>query len=184
MAVDIRDLGAHDLDAIAELERATNPQPWTRRMFEEELSLPPANRRWLVAESSSPRQLLGFAGMMFTTDAAHLMLVAVDPGATRRGIATQLCLALFDDARHRRVGGVTLEVRNSNHAAVALYERLGMTMKGTRPRYYPDGEGALLFWIDDLADPVIETRHRSLRAQVDRQGELDSRGDVEPEGAS
>ena len=44
-----------------------------------------------------------------------------------------------------------------------------MVVKGTRPRYYPDGEDALLFWIDDLADPEVGARHRTLRAKLDPQ---------------
>lgn len=170
MTIDIRELDEADLDTVAAIEVATNPQPWTRRMFAEELSLPPASRHWLVAESSATRQIAGFAGMMFTPDAAHLMLVAVDTLVARRGIATQLCLALFAETRQRDVAGVTLEVRESNAAAVALYQRLGMVVKGSRPRYYPDGEDALLFWIDDLADPEVEALHLTLRAQVDPQG--------------
>lgn len=162
MMVDIRELTPRDLDAVAAIEQATNPQPWTRRMFAEELSLPPSGRFWLVAEKE--RSVLGFAGMMFTPDAAHLMLVAVDPAATRQRLASRLCLALFDETRRRGVLGVTLEVRVSNTAAVGLYERLGMVVKGTRPRYYPDGEDALLFWIDDLSDPAIGALHERLRA--------------------
>ncbi len=177
MMVHLRELDDGDLDAVAAIETATNPQPWTRRMFAEELSLPPASRHWLVAETVAGEadgsgsvvgsgRVVGFAGMMFAPDAAHLMLVAVDPSVARRGIAIRLCLALFADARRRGAEGVTLEVRASNIAALALYERLGMVATGTRPRYYPDGEDAVLYWIDDLSAPAIEGLHRALSAGV------------------
>lgn len=178
MTVHVRELGPDDLDAVAAIETAANPQPWSRRMFAEELALPPASRYWLVAEAlatcsagtattlARPPAILGFAGMMFAPDAAHLMLVAVDPVAARRRIATRLCLALFADARRRGTIGVTLEVRASNTAAVALYELLGMEIRGSRSRYYPDGEDALLFWIDDLSAPEIETLHQGLAEMV------------------
>jgi len=76
----------------------------------------------------------------------HIMNVAVDPGERRVGIATALMGELL-----RRVDGLgarfTLEVRESNHAAIALYERFGFRAAGRRKRYYQDnGEDAVVMW--------------------------------------
>lgn len=168
MPIRIRELEERDLDAVAAIEAAVNPHPWSRRMFAEELSLPPASRHWLVAEQQPTANgpLVGFGGMMYAPDAAHLMLIAVEPASARQGIATQLCLGLFDEARTRGVQGVTLEVRVSNQRAVAFYHHLGMVERGTRPRYYSDGEDASIFWIDDLTDPAITDLHRQLTRPV------------------
>ena len=38
----------------------------------------------------------------------------------------------------------TLEVRESNYAAIALYEKLGFSENGRRPNYYDNGEAAIL----------------------------------------
>ncbi len=147
----IRELAETDLDAVASLEARINPQPWSRQLFAEELSLPPGNRHWLVAVDLGPlTRLVGFGGVMYAPDAAHLMLVGVEPDLTRRGIAARLCASLFLEARARGAEGVTLEVRRSNRAAIALYVKLGMTSVGCRPGYYPDGEDAEIFWLHDL----------------------------------
>jgi ribosomal-protein-alanine N-acetyltransferase len=50
--------------------------------------------------------------------------------------------------KRRPNGGYTLEVRVSNHSAIALYERMGFTRHGIRPRYYSDNaEDALIMWL-------------------------------------
>ena len=75
------------------------------------------------------------------------MNVAVEPERRRAGIATSLMRSLFDaagpDAR------LTLEVRTSNAAAIAMYERFGFRPAGHRRRYYHDnGEDALIMWLE------------------------------------
>jgi ribosomal-protein-alanine N-acetyltransferase len=76
----------------------------------------------------------------------HLMNVAVDPDERRRGVATALLHRLFEtvgdeDAQY------TLEVRQSNHGAIGLYERYGFRSAGLRRRYYQDnGEDAVVMW--------------------------------------
>jgi len=77
----------------------------------------------------------------------HLMNIAVAPERRRAGVAGRMLGRLFEEA-----GGVlpfTLEVRVSNHGAIAMYERFGFRPAGVRPRYYHDnGEDALIMWLD------------------------------------
>jgi ribosomal-protein-alanine N-acetyltransferase len=76
----------------------------------------------------------------------HLMNVAVDPSRLREGIASTLISHLFDtaDQPHEQY---TLEVRESNDAAIALYERFGFRGAGHRRAYYHDNrEDALIMW--------------------------------------
>ena len=74
------------------------------------------------------------------------MNVAVDPDVRRTGVATALLTELMErvDDAHARY---TLEVRQSNDPAIALYERFGFQVAGMRRRYYQDnGEDALIMW--------------------------------------
>ena len=111
--VETSEMEEADLDAVAAIEAATNPRPWSRSLFAGELDLSPSSRRWLVArqaggadgttaERIDADRVLGFGGMMYAPDAAHLMLVAVDPSFVRFGIGAQLCWELFEDAWARR----------------------------------------------------------------------------------
>ena len=75
-------------------------------------------------------------------DDAHVHLLAVERSLRRRGAGTSLLAAAFDDARAAGARRVLLEVRASQ--APALYARQGFEIVRRRPRYYADGEDALL----------------------------------------
>jgi [ribosomal protein S18]-alanine N-acetyltransferase len=75
----------------------------------------------------------------------HLMNVAVDPQARRRGLARGLLATMLERAGLE--ASYTLEVRTSNAPAITLYEQFGFRAAGKRPRYYQDtGEDALIMW--------------------------------------
>ena len=59
---------------------------------------------------------------------------------------------------------MTLEVRASNHGAMALYEKLGFKVIGRRRGYYTDdGEDAVVMWSDSLMAPAFQERYAQLR---------------------
>jgi ribosomal-protein-alanine N-acetyltransferase len=154
----IRPLGDRDLGAVAAIEAVVNPHPWTRDLFATELDLPPANRHWLVAQvaagpdDDTGGEVVGYGGIMLAVDTAHILNLGVAPAHTRRGLGERLCLELVAEAARRGAAELTLEVRVSNGPAIALYQKLGMTLAGNRPGYYSDGEDALIYWFHDLAE--------------------------------
>jgi ribosomal-protein-alanine N-acetyltransferase len=75
------------------------------------------------------------------------MNVAVSPERRRAGVARRLISQLLEESGRQLP--LTLEVRVSNHSAIAMYEGLGFRSAGVRPRYYQDnGEDALIMWLD------------------------------------
>ena len=145
-AVDIRRLTYADLPEVVAIERRSFPTPWSLAMFVLELSKP--SGVCLVAElvEGEERELVGYLICSRYDTVWHVMNVSVDPDRRRNGIATALLAALL-----REIGDVdaqiTLEVRQSNGGAIALYERFGFRSAGVRRRYYQDnGEDALIMW--------------------------------------
>jgi ribosomal-protein-alanine N-acetyltransferase len=117
---------------VAALEAACFSDPWSERSIAGELDNPLA--RWLVAVEDGT--VLGYVGSQTVLDEADVMNVAVSPDARRRGVARALMIALLDALRETGVKSLTLEVRASNDPAIALYDTLGFTQVGLRPRYY------------------------------------------------
>lgn len=166
----LRELELGDIGAVAQIEALASPDPWSAELFAGELSMSGAERRWLVATLEAT--IVGFAGMMYApgqvddTLEGHLMNVAVHPRHTRQGVARRLLVAAFAEALERHVDHLTLEVRVTNHGARALYTRFGFAPVGVRPKYYPDGEDALILWVHDIGS--VEFRQRLERLGADR----------------
>lgn len=150
-SVVLRPLTAADLDAVARIEAASAPTPWSRQLFAGELTVSPRLRHWLVAEVDA--QVVAFAGVMILDDEAHLMNIAVAPSHRRFGLGGQLLIALIDEVVDRGVRHLTLEVRVDNTAALALYRRFSLAPVGTRKDYYGPGEDALILWAHDIDEP-------------------------------
>jgi ribosomal-protein-alanine N-acetyltransferase len=150
----VRPMTPADVAAVADLETEAFADPWPPAVFFEELALP--GRAYVVAEDGGP--VVAYGGIMLIDEDAHVMTIAVHPTRRREGLGTRVMLALFDSALERGARHLTLEVRESNHAATKLYERFGFSAVGRRPRYYQDDEDAIIMWVVD-ADR-FESRRR------------------------
>lgn len=114
--------------------------------------------------------IIGFAGMWFAFDEAHVTTIGVDPPHRGRGLGEVLFLAMVDETIARGANWLTLEVRVSNTAAQALYRKYGFTVHGTRRRYYSDNnEDAHIMWSRALSDPEVRAEiERRRKALADR----------------
>ena len=141
-----RRMRAADLPRVMEIERAAFSYPWSEELVRRELGHE-FSTVLLAAEpprGPSGERLLGFVITWLVHDELHVLNVAVAPEARRRGVARALLAEA--EARGRSQGAriATLEVRRSNRPAIELYRSLGYREVGARPRYYADGEDALV----------------------------------------
>ena len=117
---------------IAELEQVCFTDPWPDQAIRSELTNPLS--LWLVALEGET--VAGYVGSQSVLGEADIMNVAVAPEHRRKGIASALLNALQEALAAREVHSLTLEVRDSNGPAIALYESLGYIQVGLRPNYY------------------------------------------------
>ena len=117
---------------IAELEMQCFSAPWSENSITNELSNPLS--LWIVAEENG--RVVGYVGSQSVMDEADMMNLAVDPNYRRMGIAEHLVSELIVRLRGVGVMCLTLEVRQSNIAAISLYQKLGFEQVGCRPNYY------------------------------------------------
>lgn len=130
----ITPMHADHLDTLADLESMTFSTPWSYDALAEELQNPLAV--FYVAEEVDTESAVGYVGMHHIVDEGYITNVVVHPAYRRKGIATALFDELKDYAEKEKLERITLEVRASNAAARALYERLGFEEEGIRPGFY------------------------------------------------
>jgi ribosomal-protein-alanine N-acetyltransferase len=129
-----------DLEAIHRLEVSSFPSPWRREFFESELG--GESRLHFVARRRGV--LIGYVFAMWFFDEMHINKIAVTSSERRKGIAEALMDRCLDFARENGITTISLEVRQSNRGAQAFYEHLDFAALYVRPRYYPDGEAAVV----------------------------------------
>ena len=145
-----------DLKGVLRIEEAAFPQPWSHRLFVEELAQR-TSRAYRAAWVGT--RIVGFAGQMFIDDEAHVNNIAVGPGWQGRGLGAAVLLDLVRTGLARGARHLTLEVRVGNDPALALYARFGLAPVGVRPNYYPvTGEDALVMWVRDIDSAAYADR--------------------------
>ena len=131
-----------DLDAVARIEMISMPQPWTRAQLTESLLKP--HYRFFV-ETDSCGEVVGYMGCYICLPEADVTDIAVLPEHRRRGVAYRLMEYCERYLCEQGVDKITLEARVTNHAAIRLYERRNYVNCGVRPRFYADGENAVIY---------------------------------------
>jgi len=137
----IRAASEADLDAIDEIERLSFPAPWPKATFAGELQ-----REWArIDVGVVDGRVVAFDNYWLVTTELHVLVIATHPELRGRGYGAQLLDHAIAAAVATGCALATLEVRRSNAAAIALYERAGFKTVHVRARYYQDdGEDALV----------------------------------------
>ncbi len=131
-----------DIAAVVAIEQAAYGHHWLPRDYHHELTKNEyAHYFVLKNEFSAP---IGLAGLWLLAGEAHIITVAIQPSWQRLGLGEQLLIHLLAVAKELAATVATLEVRRSNHAAIALYQKYGFAEVGCRRGYYDDGEDALI----------------------------------------
>ena len=120
------------VDAVAELETVCFTEPWSKESLRGELENPMAV--WIVAMDERYHVVAGYGGMHVLLGEGNVMNVAVAPQYRRMGIGQELVRRLLKLAQD--VEQVFLEVRVSNAAAIALYQKAGFVPISIRKGYY------------------------------------------------
>lgn len=134
-----------DLTGVLEVEAESFTNPWTREMYQWELTNRDLCRIYVVR--TPEHRVAGFCAFWLVFDEIHINNVALRPVCRGLGLGTALMRHVLAEGRRLGARRATLEVRASNTGARRLYERLGFAVAGTRRNYYSSPvEDALILW--------------------------------------
>ncbi len=144
--INIRRATIVDVEDIIAVERESFTTPWPRQAFIDEMTRNIVSY-YIVMEQEA--EIVGYMGMWVIVDEAHITNIAVHPKARRQKIAELAVRQMMLLAKERGAIRMTLEVRKSNTAAIALYEKLGFVSSGLRKDYYIEPrEDAIIMWVN------------------------------------
>ncbi|MDX9975041.1 MAG: ribosomal protein S18-alanine N-acetyltransferase [FCB group bacterium] len=134
------------LEAIMAIEVEAYPEPWTLRMFQDEIRM--ARSYFYVGFLGE--ELAVYGGFWLVVDEAHITSVAVKDVYRGRGLGRKLMDHLLDEAEIIGATRATLEVRVSNQVARSLYVSLGFRPVGIRKGYYPKNNEDAVVMLKDF----------------------------------
>ena len=130
----IKPLSAEDVSFAAEVERISlGDEAWSTQGILDTMA---RNGHYLAAYIDD--QFVGHGGFTSVLDEGYITNIAVHPDHRRKGIAFQLTENLKAKAQSLELSFLTLEVRESNLAAIKLYEKAGFETVAKRKNFYSD----------------------------------------------
>ncbi len=145
MCLSIRSLTKSDTEKISQIANQFAHNTWTQRVFDD--CLKAQYLGWVLENELG--ETVGFMVALIDQSECQLMNIGIDPHYQRQGFAHHLLEALVKHLKKTQVMHLSLEVRQSNTAAIALYRKMGFREVGLRKNYYPFGrkreDGLILF---------------------------------------
>jgi ribosomal-protein-alanine N-acetyltransferase len=141
---------AAKIEDVAEILRIENAAPnaahWNWDHYEKRIQSQPQGACFLIAESWDKKNICAFLCARIAAGEWEIENVVVDETLRRQSIGTQLMQSLIGRWEALLGAALLLEVRASNAAARALYERHGLREVGCRRAYYRSPpEDAILY---------------------------------------
>lgn len=153
-----------DLRKVMVVEQQVFPEPWSHAVFVSELALR-TGRDYRVAREG--REMVGYIGLMFQDEEAHVTTVAVTPEHQGRGVGTRIMLGAMRIAQEHGCCQVSLEVAVGNTRAQALYRRFGFAPVSVRKNYYQlTGQDAYVMWAYNIDQPAYAARLLAIEERV------------------
>lgn len=134
--IQVRGMRAEDLATVSAMENLSYDFPWSVGIFSD--CVKAGHPCWVLCVDA---EIAGYGILSMGAGEAHVLNLCIGPNYRGRGLGRHLLGRLLDIARWNGAERVFLEVRPSNPLAKALYESVGFSEIGRRPRYYPAHSG-------------------------------------------
>ena len=163
--LEIASMRVADIPDVLRVESMCFSTPWPRNAFHNELT---ENKLAHYYVGRFDDEIVAYGGLWVILEDAHITTVAVHPSHQGHQFGERILVRLLEESVERGACWVTLEVRESNSAAQALYKKYGFTVVNTRRGYYSDNdENALVMWAGNLKGAVFQNRLNALKERLD-----------------
>lgn len=150
-----------DIKDVLRIEQQSFSTTWPSNAFFQELH---DNKLAHYYIGRVGKHIVAYGGIWVILEDSHVTTIAVSPAFRGRQYGEIMLLHLLDQAMSRGASWMTLEVRESNTVAQALYRKYGFTTVSTRKGYYSDNnENALVMWAGNLKSEIYKNRLQALR---------------------
>lgn len=129
--IEIKRLSAEHIAEVACIEELCFSIPWSAKSLE---LLTKDKNVGFVALCDG--RVVAYAGMITVLDEGQITNIATHPEYRRRGIARSLMHEIDRYAENNALSLLSLEVREQNIAAIALYSECGWKKAGVRKNFY------------------------------------------------
>jgi [ribosomal protein S18]-alanine N-acetyltransferase len=150
--IQVRGMRVEDLATVSAMENASYEFPWSAGIFSD--CVKAGHPCWVLCVD---QDIAGYGILSMGAGEAHVLNLCIGPDFRGRGLGRHLLGRLLDIARWNGAERIFLEVRPSNPLAKTLYESVGFSEIGRRPRYYPAKHGredAIVMALDMAAGPI------------------------------
>ena len=142
-----------DLEEILKIEVKSYPLPWTYDQFKEEFEKP-YSHFLVLTDDETDSVIAGYIVFWQMFEEAHILNVTVNLDWRGLGYAKKMILLVIDSGLKKEAKRIILEVRKSNAAAVALYQKQGFFIDHIKKGFYSDGEDAyfMIHYLEEKGD--------------------------------
>lgn len=132
-----------DLEEVSRMEQRTFSMPWTKADYKQMLACEEA----VYVVASFEDKIVGSCGVRNILGEGEITNVMVDEAYRGQGISYPMLTELLKQGERIGISQFFLEVRQSNHPAIHLYEKCGFKIEGQRKNLYEKPtEDGLIMW--------------------------------------
>ena len=156
-----------DVDGVFAIEEVVHPNHhWSKNTFYNEI----ANKlAYYYCAKNEEDKIIGYIGVWHIIDESHITTLAVHPDYRHLQVAQLLIIRAIKDCYNDMIKYITLEVRESNIAAISLYEKFLFSNVGMRKKYYQDnGENALIMFTQNIWYDTFKNNYEKIKNSINK----------------
>jgi ribosomal-protein-alanine N-acetyltransferase len=128
------------LDDIAEIEKQSFVNPWTKEMLLDSAKNAAVKFKVLIENKT----VAGYYIISTSADETEVLDIAIDPKFRKRSFGQAMLADIKKESNNKKSRVIFLEVRQNNNAAINLYKSFGFKEIGVRKKYYKNEDALVL----------------------------------------